>query len=74
MAWQRLARDVNLAKLELLATEIGFSDAIASADLLMQGKKLRDGLSSGRCLIARPDGKNLQVLAGIDRYHFSQTD
>jgi acrylyl-CoA reductase (NADPH) len=37
-AWQRLARDLDPAKLEAMTCEIGLEQAIESAQLLMQGK------------------------------------
>jgi acrylyl-CoA reductase (NADPH) len=37
-AWQRLARDLDPAKLEAMTTEIGLEQAIESAQSLMQGK------------------------------------
>ncbi len=37
-AWQRLARDLDPAKLEAMTSEIGLEQAIESAQALMQGK------------------------------------
>jgi acrylyl-CoA reductase (NADPH) len=37
-AWQRLARDVDTAALDKIATEIGLGDAIAAAADILQGK------------------------------------
>jgi acrylyl-CoA reductase (NADPH) len=37
-AWQRLARDLDPAKLEAMTTEIGLEQAIEHAQALMQGK------------------------------------
>jgi acrylyl-CoA reductase (NADPH) len=37
-AWERLARDLDPAKLEAMTCEIGLEQAIESAQLLMQGK------------------------------------
>ncbi|MBL6999547.1 MAG: oxidoreductase [Gammaproteobacteria bacterium] len=37
-AWQRLARDLDAAKLEMICTEIGLSEAIAVAGDLLEGK------------------------------------
>ena len=38
VAWQRLARDLNVASLDLIAKEIGLADAIAGGAELIQGK------------------------------------
>jgi acrylyl-CoA reductase (NADPH) len=37
-AWQRLARDLDASKLEMLSSEIGLSEAIAVAGELLEGK------------------------------------
>lgn len=37
-AWERLARDLDVSLLEVIATEIGLGDAIAAANDLMEGK------------------------------------
>lgn len=37
-AWQRLARDLDASKLEMLSSEIGLSEAIAAASDLLEGK------------------------------------
>lgn len=37
-AWQRLARDLDMNHLELIAKEIGLSEAVELADQLMEGK------------------------------------
>jgi acrylyl-CoA reductase (NADPH) len=37
-AWDRLARDLDPAKLEAITTEIGLHEAIAAAERLMQGQ------------------------------------
>jgi len=37
-AWSRLARDLDVAALDVIATEIGLAQAIASASDLMDGK------------------------------------
>jgi acrylyl-CoA reductase (NADPH) len=37
-AWQRLARDLDPAKLEAMTSEIGLEQAIESAQALVQGK------------------------------------
>jgi acrylyl-CoA reductase (NADPH) len=37
-AWQRLARDLDMGKLEQLTTEIGLSEAIGHANAFLEGK------------------------------------
>ena len=37
-AWQRLARDLDASKLEMLSSEIGLSEAITVAGELLEGK------------------------------------
>jgi acrylyl-CoA reductase (NADPH) len=37
-AWQRLARDLDIAKLDAITTEIGLGDAIATAGKLLDGQ------------------------------------
>jgi len=37
-AWQRLARDLDASKLEMICSEIGLSEAIATAGNLLEGK------------------------------------
>jgi acrylyl-CoA reductase (NADPH) len=37
-AWERLARDLDPAALDLIATEVGLSEAIATAANLLAGK------------------------------------
>jgi acrylyl-CoA reductase (NADPH) len=37
-AWERLARDLDLAALDVIAKDIGLADAIAAASVLMEGK------------------------------------
>lgn len=37
-AWERLARDLDVAALDVIATEIGLEAAIATAAELLQGK------------------------------------
>ena len=38
LAWQRLAADLDIAKLELITREIGLAEAVDTARLLMDGK------------------------------------
>ena len=38
LAWQRLASDLDAAKLEAITTTISLADAVEQAQLLMQGK------------------------------------
>ncbi|HWH75691.1 MAG TPA: oxidoreductase, partial [Methylibium sp.] len=37
-AWARLARDLDVALLETMTTEIGLDEAVAAAERLMQGQ------------------------------------
>lgn len=37
-AWQRIGRDLDLAKLKALSTTIGFDDIIAAATDIVEGK------------------------------------
>jgi acrylyl-CoA reductase (NADPH) len=37
-AWQRLARDLDVSKLDALTTEIGFDDIIRTATDIVDGK------------------------------------
>jgi acrylyl-CoA reductase (NADPH) len=37
-AWQRLAADLDPARLEAITQEVGLDDAVSHAHLLMQGK------------------------------------